>query len=149
VRVDGARALGSSGAVLVPVERALSREGGRPIDDALCLFIPDPRDGGGLACFSAGDVRAGRAVIAIGTKPTAAAPGPIETDSNGSHFRRSKGTDQDVMHVVGVAPDDISVARVGNGRSSRTVGVTDNFFEASIPVGHDLRVEWGTSPNAK
>jgi hypothetical protein len=148
VRVDGARALGSSGAVLVPVERALSRDGGRPIDDALCLFIPDPRDGGGLACFSAGEVHGGRAVIAMGAKVAAAATGPIETNSNGSHFRRSKGIDEDVMHVVGVAPDGISVAHIGNGQSSRTVGVTDNFFEASMPLGHNLRVEWGTPPDA-
>lgn len=74
----------------------------------LCLFLPDPVDGGGLGCWSKEEILAGNATIGLFMGP----PGSTE------------GT------VLGLVPDGVAAVRVAD--SAGTLPVHDNAYTGPV-----------------
>jgi hypothetical protein len=105
VRLEYVRSLDGGAATLVPVQRADENREAATVGDALCVFYADPAgDGGARSCWSAEDVRAGRARGELGT------------------------------HVYGLVPDGVATVELSfEDGSVVRAPVGDNFFDAKTP----------------
>jgi hypothetical protein len=98
--------------VLVPVKRRDATAVGAPaqpaIDNALCVYYPFSGSGSlnnNTHCWSTQQLLAGQALAGIGD------------------------------HEYGLAPDGVSSVLVALGRWKKSVTVTGNFFDVTLPIG--------------
>jgi hypothetical protein len=116
VRLVGAHD-GEGGYVLVPV----AGDHGKP--DSLCLFARDT-DGGGLSCWTTGEILAGKAVMGMGPGPGPGAPppgAPVITTPNGTHAVRGGPLSPGPITTFGIVPDGVAQVRLHNAAGSITV----------------------------
>jgi hypothetical protein len=125
--------------ILVPVERA---HGAR---DALCLFVTDPVDGGGVGCASTAKAIAGELSLGMAV-PDRPLPGSPEERDRKREWERAKRAAKArgetaiplprssivAQRLVGVVPDGVVRVAWRNGTTTITADVAENAYMIAI-----------------